>query len=290
MKPVYRTTVAVVILLIMCISALPAGADVGTTITKSAYLSAGSFPYQTQIQISSDARIDLYAPAGADFDLYAKQGGNWPSYTGYKYDYTIAETGPSQYKHMDVGPGLWYFSIDPVYGSGTFTFTAKNQQVSPLPTPPLPPTPPVTPVPTYQPLPGPCNPTDTSTKTGYLDQYRYDYYTFPVTSTRTDLIWQLFGPQNTRPVGYALMASSPTADADFNIYVSYNTYPTESRYDWADTSYGPDGYVSITSPKTGYYYVMVKSLKGSGSYQLNYQTFNCYTPTPTTTPVEPCPP
>jgi|GEM_PF-1200991 len=263
------------VIFICCLLALPAAADVGSTITKSAYLSQGSYPYQTQIQISSDASIDLYSPAGADFDLYAKQGGNWPSYTSYKYDYTLAETGSAQYKHMNVGPGLWYFSIDPVYGSGTFTFTATSGLV--------------TPVPTYTPPPGPCTPVESKTKTGNLDQYEYDFYTFAVNSARTDLIWNLFGPQNTRPVGLALQSSS-TADADFNIYISYNKYPSEYKYDWADTSYGPDGYVTIKNPKLGYYYVMVKSLKGSGNYQLDYQAFSCYAPTPTTTPITPCTP
>jgi len=263
--------------IISCFAVLPVIADVGPTITKSAYLSSGSYPYQTQIQISSDASIDLYSPAGADFDLYAKQGGDWPSYTSYRYDYTLADTGSAQNKHLNVGPGLWYFSIDPVYGSGTFTFTARSGG-------PVPP-----PVPTYQPSPGPCTPVQSITKTGTLDQYEYDLYTFTVNSARTELDWQLFGPQNTRPVG-SMYEMSSTADADFNIYIAFNAYPTERNYDWADTSYGPDGSVTIKNPKLGYYYVMVKSLKGSGNYQLNYQAFNCYSPTPTTTPVGPCTP
>jgi len=141
----------------------------------------------------------------------------------------------------------------------------------------------------YTVLPGPCSPVESSLKTGSLNQYKYDFYTFAVSSARTDLIWNLFGPQNTRPVGLAVESSS-TADADFNIYISFNSYPSEYDYDWADTSYGPDGIVSITNPSQGYYYVMVKSLKGSGDYLLYYRGFNCYTPTPTITPIEPCKP
>lgn len=139
----------------------------------------------------------------------------------------------------------------------------------------------------YTVMPGPCSIIESSLKTGTLSEYRYDYYTFPVTSARTDLIWNLFGPQKTRPVGLSVESSS-TADADFNIYVSYNKYPNENSYDWADTSFGPDGTVAIQNPKMGYYYVMVKSMRGSGNYMLYYRGFNCYTPTPTVTPIEPC--
>ena len=141
----------------------------------------------------------------------------------------------------------------------------------------------------YTVLPGPCNPIESSLKTGNLNQYEYDYYTFTVSSARTDLIWNLFGPKHTRRVG-TVLESSAYADADFNIYISFNAYPTEYDYDWADTSYGPDGTVEIRNPNQGDYYVMVKSLKGSGDYMLYWRGFNCYSPTPTGTPVQPCTP
>ncbi|WXG44445.1 MAG: pre-peptidase C-terminal domain-containing protein [Promethearchaeati archaeon SRVP18_Atabeyarchaeia-1] len=57
------------------------------------------------------------------------------------------------------------------------------------------------------------------------------------------------------------------ANADFNLYGAYGSYPTTTFYAWSGTASGDEN-TTYNNPSSGTWYIMVESLHGNGTYRL----------------------
>jgi len=55
---------------------------------------------------------------------------------------------------------------------------------------------------------------------------------------------------------------------DFDLYIRRETPPTTTNYDRRSTDLGPDESIRYTNPEPGLYYILVKSYRGRGSFQV----------------------
>ncbi len=265
-----------------------ATAITGKTVT--GYISSGQSQYYffdiLAIQSGRTCTITLDGPSGADFDLYVKKGSN-PTVDSYDYrGYTAS--ADEQVSISSPSSGRYYVMVKAYSGTGSYTISeitggSSTQTVTPTPTVTRTIAPTATPSPTITRTLFPTitsTPTSTQTTsgtditgktvTGYIPSGQLQYYYFDIPAI-----------QSGRPCTITLDGPS---GADFDLYVKKGSNPTVDSYDYRGYTASADEQVSISSPSSGRYYVMVKAYSGTGSYTISEMTGGSTTPTVTPTP------
>ena len=219
--------------------------------------------------------VTLAGPSGSDFDIYIRKGTN-P--TKDVYDYRgFTSTASEQVSISSPSSGRYYVMVQAYSGSGSYSISETHSGSS-IPT--VTPTPTITRTvfPTATPTPTvtmSTTVTDITGKrvTGLVSSGQSQYYYFDVSSIRSG-----------QPCTITLDGPS---GADFDLYVKKGTTPTTDSYDYRGYTASADEQVSISSPTSGRYYVMVKAYSGSGLYIISEMTGGSsiltITPTPTIT-------
>jgi len=263
----------------------------GKTVTGS--ISSGQSCYYyfdiSPLQSGRSCTITLDGPSGADFDLYVKKGSG-PTTDSYDYrGYTAS--ADEQVSISSPTSGRYYVMVKAYSGSGSYSITETTSgssilTITPTPTITRPVFPTNTPSPT---ITGTVSPTATPSPTvtmsttvtditgkrvtGLVSSGQSQYYYFDVSSIRSG-----------QPCTITLDGPS---GADFDLYVKKGTTPTTDSYDYRGYTASADEQVSISSPTSGRYYVMVKAYSGSGLYIISEMTGGSsiltITPTPTIT-------
>jgi uncharacterized caspase-like protein len=251
-----------------------ATAITGKTVT--GFISTGQSQYYyfdiSAIQSGRPCTITLDGPSGADFDLYVRKGSN-PTTDNYDYrGYTAS--ADEEVSISSPTTGRYYVMVNAHSGSGSFTITettggSSTQTVTPTPTITRTVSPTSTPLPTV--TPGTSG-TDITVKTvtGFISTGQSQYYYFDISAI-----------QSGRPCTITLDGPS---GADFDLYVRKGSNPTADNYDYRGYTASADEQVSVSSPTTGRYYVMVNAYSGSGSYTISETTGGSSTLTVTPTP------
>ena len=179
---------------------------------------------------ATELKIVTDGPSTADFDLYAKYGAR-PTTSSYDYR---AYTSSSDETITISNPteGWWYIMVNSYSGSGSYTITATVTTPSQTE---------VIELTSGQPY------TESLSATG-----DYDYYKILVPSGASELQIVTDGPST----------------ADFDLYAKYGNLPTTSSYDYRAYTTSSDETITISNPSEGWWYIMVNSYSGSGSYTI----------------------
>jgi thermitase len=170
---------------------------------------------------------------------------------------------------------------------------------SPTPPPTSNPTPIVTqtPIPAFTPYPTqqpaiPCGVYKKDTKTGFLRQGQatvYGYYIPPDGRSSIEWLIKSYGSSGVgnglnkmdkpdKKTGYSYVSKGFST---FDIYIFKDCNPKYSYCNVKKYLYGPDSYVSIAPPTAGStYYAMVYARSGSGTYNLEANSYKCSGNTP----------
>jgi uncharacterized caspase-like protein len=248
------------------------GTDI-TARTVQGYISSGQSYYYFDIPSGtavSSCTVVLDGPSGADYDLFVKRGSN-PS--TWIYDYrSSGRTADESVTINNPSAGRYYVMVKYYNGPGSFTIRETHSAgTTPTPTPTITRT--VSPTATPSPT-GTQSTVATSitgrTVTGSISSGQSQYYYFDIPAI-----------QSGRPCTITLDGPS---GADFDLYVRKGSNPTTDSYDYRGYTASADEEVSISSPTTGRYYVMVNAYSGSGSYTISETTGGSSTQTVTPTP------
>jgi len=82
---------------------------------------------QHLIRFDNYGQVTVQAQEGATFNLYSKKGESWPTLSTFKtdYDQTVKVTDKEP-GVMNVGPGIWVFTIDSPDQGGLYSLSASQ--------------------------------------------------------------------------------------------------------------------------------------------------------------------
>ncbi|MEM4308369.1 MAG: pre-peptidase C-terminal domain-containing protein [Thermoplasmata archaeon] len=177
-------------------------------------------------------KIEMTGPSGTDFDVYVKLGA-MPTTSSYDYSGTTSSASETV-SITNPAAGTWYIYVYSYSGSGTFTIKASTSTSTDT-----------------------GELTDGVAKTGSLSATGAKaYYFITIPSGKSQLKIELIGPSGT----------------DFDLYVKNGANPSTSSYDYRSIGSTSTESITISSPSSGTWYILVYSYSGSGSFTIKATT------------------
>jgi len=274
---ILRTSLCVCIC-ILCVVGCALAAS-GTAWTKSFSLQQGQAAIH-QVQVDNFALFDLTSPRGAQFELYAMQVAtagvqSCPSEAAIR-----RQASYSTQNNFVLPKGQWCVAVYALQGSGTYHLEASSVS-SPSP---IPPTIKPVPIPTA-PSPHPEIPYKVSIHKAVISPSHPNVHPYLVSGERTYLEWILEPSDCTTSIDIPVVMMSTEAVSEMqsavcslnlDVYVYKDCDPRSGQCTPIafDDSPSPYAYVGISYPQNkSRYYVLVRSVEGSGSYTLTSRSY-----------------
>ncbi|MGY5880854.1 MAG: pre-peptidase C-terminal domain-containing protein [Candidatus Thorarchaeota archaeon] len=200
-------------------------------VTSTSSLSATGATEMWTIEIGADAEsmYSVLTCGSADFDLYGRRGAEPTTST---YDWRGYTSGGEEVTFNTPGAGTWYIMVRSYSGTGSYALTVTI---------------------TYG---GGGGGGDNVLEDGVPS-------TGSLSATGATEMWTIEIGADAESMYSVLTCGS----ADFDLYGRRGAEPTTSTYDWRGYTSGGEE-VTFSSPGEGTWYIMVRSYRGTGSYEL----------------------
>ncbi|MEM3512803.1 MAG: M14 family zinc carboxypeptidase [Thermoplasmata archaeon] len=175
-------------------------------------------------------KIEMNGPGGTDFDIYVKFG-TPATRTNYDYKGTSSSSIESV-AISDPTTGTWYIYVYSYSGSGTFTIKATLYDTSTQDLAEL--------------ISGETKSATINTPGEKM------YFHIIVPSSVSCLTIELLGPDS----------------VVFDLYVRLNSNPSTSAYDYRSVRSGSTETITLSSPQSGTWYIMVYAYSGNGAFTI----------------------